>query len=114
LYRPSRKVSGEYWLERIELDYYYLERGNEYDPSGAGVIKGSVLKIGWTDDVIVVQRDPASGPEPPDWMVIDLKTGTITGPLDDQAWESLRERDSGLRDLTIHSAADAWKLLGDA
>ena len=114
IYSPRLTVAGEYWMHRVELDFYYLERGRTYDPSHAGVVRGEVLRIGWTDEVIVVQLYLGPGPEPPDWVVIDVKAETTSGPLLQKDWDALRGRDPVLKDIEIHLAAEAWKLLGDA
>ena len=48
---------------------------------------GEIVRIGWDDNVIVVQRDPAVGDGPLDWMIINVKDHTITGPLQDKEWK---------------------------
>jgi len=109
---PRRVVAGDYWLWRGELAYFYLEKGAYYDASGAGVIRGNVEEIGWTQEVIAVKRKPLPGEASSTWVVIDVRRGVVSGPYDATAWERLRAEAPSLESLRMRSANEAWEELG--
>jgi hypothetical protein len=109
---PRRRVTGQYCLWRTELGEYYLERGQTYDRSTAGIVDGAVRQIGWDDDTLVVQRQPAVGDGQPHWIVLDVKHDTLSEPLQDPEWERMRDGDLRLKRLAVHSIGQAWEILG--
>jgi hypothetical protein len=112
LYNPRARVTGQYYLWRTELGDYYLERGHTYDRSTAGIVDGAVRQIGWDDDTLVVQRDPAVGDGQPDWIVLDVKHDTLSEPLQDAEWARMRDGDPRLKRLAVYSVDRAWEILG--
>src|SRR6185312_302755 len=83
---------------------YYLESTDQRQKDGGGVIDGIVRRIAWNDKFIVVYRQAlVRTPGTDGWMVIDLSTHKIDGPIEDSA-EALR-----FPYLKPVDAADVWQ-----
>lgn len=103
----SRSIRGEYRLEQWEDGAtYYIAGPGSHD--GGGVIDGTVEKIGWNKDRILAWRKPIWGGDPAGWMVIDLRSHAVTGPVSDEQ----RARTPELRTIATMSPAVAWSKLG--
>lgn len=87
-----------------EQDYYV--RGPGTDPNG-GVFEGTVSQIGWTDDVIVAHRHASFGGDENGWMVLNIRTLEVRGPLSEEAWRS----EPFLRNIVVKPSAEAWHSL---
>src|SRR5258708_6498701 len=82
-----RTVAGIYCLDKWEDGQsYYLNDRRGYGlggggKDGGGVIDGTVQQIGWTDRVILVDRQAIWGGDPNGWMVIDVRQRIVRGPI---------------------------------
>jgi hypothetical protein len=101
-----RKVAGPYRLQQWEDGQTYYLVGGPQAASSGGAIEGTVLRMGWSRDRIVVQRSAVFGGAI-DWMVIDVGRREVSGPFTEA---QIRGR-ADLAHLTLYSAADAWRKL---
>ena len=103
----ERTVVGNYRLQQWEdFETYYLNKKGQED-SGGGVIDGIVIRIGWSDHYIIVERHANYHGDPNGWMVIDVNSDKITGPFTET---EIRARPE-LKDIPTYQAAEAWKKL---
>jgi hypothetical protein len=109
----SRQVAGAYSLTQWEdfKTYYLEEDGKGETMHGGGAIDGTVLRIGWNEGVIAVNRRPTIASAKSDWVLIDVAKRTVSDPMTEEAFLERQRTDPALNSMTIHSAADAWKLL---
>ena len=105
----ERDIVGDYELEQWEdfSTYYFEDTEREYaDFPDYGPIGGTVVQIGWDEDFIIIQRKAHWGGQIDGWMLVDVASKQITGPV---AWEKLMLNEA-LRDIKIYTAAQAWEL----
>lgn len=100
----TRDIQGAYELEQWEDGTTYYLRGPSHITShGWGAIEGTVGRLGWAGDIILVwQTDCGSGCG---WRIIDTKKEKIS-PIISQA---KIDGDPLLSKITVYKAADAWK-----
>ena len=103
-----RRVAGDYELQRHESGSFYLRRADD-DSSGGGVLEGTVERIAWTPDYIVAQRRALFGGRVDGWMVIEVSSHRVTGPLADSI---IAARSALPRAADAVPAATAWDALG--
>jgi len=104
-----RRVAGTYCLEQWEDNstYYLNDRAAETN-DGGGAIDGTVQRIAWTRDLILVERRANSRGDPDGWMLIDVVRRKMRGPVVEAEAQATLTRE-GMRPV---SAADAWRRLG--
>lgn len=103
----SHGVMGGYALEKFESgEYYLLGRGTRIEEGGA--LDGMVERIGWNERYILASRRSTPGGDPDGWMIVDVRTGAVSGPLTDAVMSADR-RVRGIRPLP---AFQAWEQLG--
>ncbi len=102
----TRDIKGEYELEQWEDgSTYYLKGPSALKHQAWGAIEGTVGRIGWSEDTIIVwQNDCGSGEG---WRIIDAKKKVIS-PIVDQ--ERI-DKDPKLKTIEIFTATEAWKKL---
>ena len=105
----ERTVVGDYRLEQFkDFKTYYLHREGQDDSlEGGSFIGGIVLRIGWSSRYIVAERHSFYPGDPDGWMVIDVKTGNLTGPFTEAEFKA-RQESQGIQ---IYGASEAWKKL---
>lgn len=82
-----RRIAGEYELYESESHDYYLERdGHAVD--GVGYIEGTVQELGWNEEYIFAKRFSCFRGDPDGWMIINLWTNEMQGPLADEEFRS--------------------------
>jgi hypothetical protein len=104
-----RRVAGPYQLERFDEGgvSYYLHGPGEVPASGGGLLEGTVTELGWTDSLIVARRRPTFGGDSAGWMLIDVRTARIEGPLSDSSSRSRAAR-AAVRPMPVDAA---WRRL---
>jgi hypothetical protein len=77
----SRNIAGEFYLEQRNegSGLYYLQRSGERK-TGGGFIGGTVQRIGWNKNTIVVKRLSTARSDTDGWLIIDVKTKALIGP----------------------------------
>lgn len=105
----QRRIAGDYRLEQWEdfKTYYLHRRGHDDSAEGGSIIGGTVLQIGWSDRFIVAKRQSISRSDPDGWMIIDVRSDTMTGPFTDA---EMRGR-SDVQGIEILEVSEAWKKL---
>lgn len=89
-HQSYRKIGGSYYLHRWEDGKtYYIEQkaDDSKQDQGGGIINGTVEKVGWNADYIIVLRKSTYGGDTNGWMFINIKTAEIRGPFDQEAIE---------------------------
>jgi hypothetical protein len=109
----SKKVAGVFYLTQWEdFKTYYLEESGKGETSGGGgAIDGVVLRIGWNDELIAVNRRPTVATVKSDWVLINVAKRAVGDAITDAQFQELQKSDPALRSMTIYSAENAWKLL---
>ena len=105
----ERTVVGDYRLEQFKdfKTYYLHRRGQDESPQGGSFIGGIVLRIGWSSRYIVAQRHSFYGGDPDGWMIINVKTGIVTGPYTEIDLKA-RQESQGIQ---IYGVEEAWRRL---
>ena len=99
----DRWIGGDYELYRFpENDKFYLD-DRSLDHPGGGVLEGTIERIGWDDRTIVAWRHPMFGGNPAGWMVVDIDTKAISGPLAGVTRDA--EQVNG---IPVRDVLDAW------
>jgi hypothetical protein len=103
----ERKLAGDFLLEQWEDGTTYYLRRRGHDSQGGGIIEGTVVRIGWSSRYILAQRYSIFRGDPDGWMIIDVQSGSITGPFTDAQLQA-RPEASGITTLPV---AEAWRRL---
>jgi len=103
----EKEISGNYLLEIWEdgSTYYIIEKGVERD--GGGVIDGTVLEIGWSEDFIIAKRYANFRGDLDGWMIVDVRREAVEGPFTDEAIKTK----SQAQGMDFMSAQEAWEKL---
>lgn len=104
----TKSLPGNYQLERWEDNKtYYLHGPSHVAEQGGGLIEGTVLRLAWNDEMIGVERYATFRGDRDGWMVIDIKSGRISGPVSGAEFETIRNRYR----LQVQTASVAWDKL---
>jgi hypothetical protein len=105
---PGRALPGGYRLVQFEVyRYYVVEKGGSVD--NGGVLGGSVERIGWDEHHIVAWRVAIHGQT--GWMIIDVGTRRIAGPLSDEEWRQAAAQNPQLQSIRTRPTKEAWSML---
>lgn len=106
----TKSLPGHYKLERWEdgTTYYLLgplklSEGH----SGGGVIDGVLARIAWDDEIIAAERHAIFRGDLDGWMIIDIKSGKISGPVSNPEFDAIRIK----HHLEVKEAREAWEEL---
>jgi hypothetical protein len=103
-----RNIAGDYCLQQWEDgETYYIETNDGKDHGGGGVIDGTVQAIAWSDDFILVQRQPTVLSDGFGYMVINVRNGKLIGPQPSKSAFGIK----GLEKLNPVSPQAAWEIL---
>ena len=105
----QHKIVGDYRLEQFEdgKTYYLHKTGQDDSAQGGSVIGGTVLRIGWSSRYIVAEGHSIYRGDPDGLMIIDVQTGTMSGPFTETDFRARPES----KDIKIYEASEAWKNL---
>ena len=109
-HQSYKNISGKFYLHRWEDGKtYYIEEKNDSakQNQGGGAINGTVQKIGWDADHILAKRQSTFHGDLNGWMLLDAKTGNISGPFSDLAITQMPEAKS----MKFLNPEDAWNEL---
>jgi hypothetical protein len=104
---PTRPLPGSYELERSEGGDIYWINGPDGARTGGGVLEGSVERLGWNDTYIIAYRHSTYRGDADGWMVIDVNSRSIAGPLTETELKNRRD----LEEIQTLAVAEAWKRL---
>jgi hypothetical protein len=90
-----QRLPGGYYLARWETGHVTLG-GPTYSADAGGVLKGTVEAIGWNETYIVVWRLPMLAGEDAGWMIVNIHTHEIQGPLTGVQLDAARDGNQGL------------------
>ena len=103
----TKSLPGNYRLERWEdgKTYYLLGPPNQTgDVGGGGLIGGLVDRMAWDGEIICAERYATFRGDPDGWMIVDIKSGKISGPVSKLEFDAVRIR----RRLEVKEASVAW------
>ena len=106
----TKSLPGNYKLERWEdgKTYYLLGPPKLSEGhSGGGVIDGVLVRIAWDGELIAAERYAISRGDPDGWMIIDIKSGKISGPVSNPEFDAIRIK----HHLQVKEAREAWEEL---
>jgi hypothetical protein len=106
----TKPLHGNYRLERWEDNKtFYLQgpAGSHVDGHGGGLVGGMVLRLAWNDKLIGVERFSTFRGDPDGWMIIDIESGKISGPISTADFEAIRIKYR----LQVKEAGQAWNEL---
>jgi hypothetical protein len=98
-----KSLVGSYSLERAEDGSYRVVVPGQED--GGGVLEGTVEELAWSSDVILARRRATFRGDPDGWMVIEVATGVIRGPL---SGDEVRA-DPKLAKMAPEDPTNVWK-----
>lgn len=107
--RSERAIAGAFRLEQWEdgRTYYLHKRGHDDSPQGGSIIGGTVLRFGWSNRFIVAERYSIFRGDPDGWMMIDVQSENITGPLTEADFKARPEAQG----IQIYEVNEAWRKL---
>jgi hypothetical protein len=109
IFPPTKDLPGGYQLLETENANYYITRDRQ---GNGGVLSGTISQLGWTDTQIVALRNgPQWGARGIGWMIINVASGQIDGPLSSEQCEARVRGDGALRAVKIYSIEEAWRRL---
>jgi len=110
---PQKKVTGDYYLTQWEGGpSYYLDRRTKVETQGdGGKVEGVIQRIGWNEDLIIVNRQGINPPADDNWVVIDVRKNEVQGGFSDEQFMNLKRENPSLAQIEIYSAEDAWETL---
>jgi hypothetical protein len=101
----TKRLPGGYELERWEDGTtFYLNAPGNNTRSGGGAIEGTVQRIAWNKEIIAAERYATFRGDPDGWMIINVKTKDMTGPLSETQFSELRSKSN----LQVKTAVEAW------
>jgi len=102
-------IAGGYRLEQFEDGHtYYLHKsGHDDSADGGSIIGGIVLRLGWSSRYIVAERYSIYRGDPDGWMIIDVKSGTMSGPFSESDFRARPEAQG----IQVYQVSEAWKIL---
>lgn len=106
----TKPLPGDYRLERWEDNktFYLLgPAGSHVDGQGGGLVGGVVLRMAWNDELIGVERLSNFRGDPDGWMIIDIKSGKISGPFSTSDFDAVRNKYR----LQVKDVGQAWNEL---
>lgn len=104
-----RNIKGIYYLHRWEDDEtFYLQTKDTIGKSGAGVVDGIVLEIGWKDDYIVVNKRSSFRGDTDGYVIIHVRRRFLENTISKKDLLLRKE----LLDIKLLDAKEAWRLLG--
>ncbi|TFW26998.1 hypothetical protein [Duganella callida] len=104
----TKSLPGNYKLERWEDNKtYYLLGPSTQDAKGGGLIDGTVLRIAWSDEVIFAERLSTFRGDPDGWMLIDIKSGKVSGPISESECDIFLKK----YHLQVKEVGQAWNEL---
>jgi hypothetical protein len=83
----GKRIAGSFQLERFESGKFYLMKDG-HQGSGGGILDGVVLEIGWNADVIAARRKANFRGDPDGWMIVEIRSETVSGPISDESFRS--------------------------
>ena len=107
--KQQHTIAGDYRLEQFEDGHtYYLHKlGHDDSADGGSIIGGTVLQLGWNSRFIVAERHSIYRGDPDGWMIINVQTGSMSGPFT----EADLRKHSEASDIRIYEVSEAWKRL---
>jgi hypothetical protein len=104
--QSSRDIKGAYELEQWEDgSTYYLKGPSPLKHQPWGAIEGTVGRIGWSGDTILVWQNNCGSGE--GWRIIDTKKEEISSIVSQEKID----QDPKMKMITIFTAAEAWEKL---
>jgi hypothetical protein len=103
-----KKIAGTFYLLRWEDDktYYIVEDKHlKDDEIGGGALSGTVLQLGFDSEFIVAKRYATFRGDRDGWMVINLTSNKVEGPITDN------EEEKRFPGLKLMPPSDAWDSL---
>ena len=106
----TKSLPGNYKLERWEDDKTYYLLGPQKlfaGHSGGGAIEGVLVRIAWDGELIAAERHAIFRGDPDGWMIVDIKSGKISGPVSNPEFDAIRIK----HHLQVKEARAAWEEL---
>lgn len=104
----TKSLPGDYKLERWEdgKTYYLLGPSKQFEGvKGGGLIDGMVVRMAWDSEIIAAERHATFRSDPDGWMIIDIKSGKISGPVSKPEFDAIRIK----RHLDVKEINVAWE-----
>ena len=106
----TKSLPGNYKLERWEdgQTYYLLGPSKQSENiKGGGLVDGVVVRMAWDGEIIGAERNATFRGDPDGWMIIDIKSGKISGPVSRAEFDAIRIK----RHLDVKEARVVWEEL---
>jgi len=104
----TNTLPGGYKLERWEDGVtFYITGPDNSNQDGGGAIEGTVQRIAWNSKLIFAERYSTFRGDPDGWMIIDVESKEVSGPISDVEVEGLIKS----HNLQVKTAQEAWSAL---
>lgn len=106
-------VAGGYFLEQWEDGETYRLYARPVDNTqfGGGLLAGTIEKIGWNEKFIMAFRTAMVRHEGDGWMIVEVNTRRIWGPLSDTELTEKKKASAEIATIVVYPADQAWKRL---
>jgi hypothetical protein len=97
--------SGYALCQGEDKSLYYLQRSGDAI-SGGGVLDGTVETIGWDSSSIIARRHSTFRGDPDGLMVLDIRSGRVSGPVDpkdiERAYPPVKQQSASVAWSNLH------------
>jgi hypothetical protein len=104
----TKSLPGGFDLEKWEDGItFYVTGPDGKNQDGGGAIEGTALRLAWNSDLIAVERYATFRGDKDGWMIIDVKTKKVSGPVSNEVFMELQNK----YQLRVMTAMEAWEKL---
>jgi hypothetical protein len=106
MFAREKSLVGPYTLFQTEMGNFKLGGPGKPAEDAGGYIDGTVDSLGWSGSTLLAWRGkPTFGGDGVGWMVIDVTSGSVVGPLSSAA----RSEDPTWAAIPVRPASIVWK-----
>lgn len=106
IFSPEHRLVGRFVLWHNEFGDFKLGGPGKPAGDGGGYVEGDVDSLGWSETRLLVWRSrPTFGGDAPGWMIVDVASGQVSGPISAES----RARNPELSRIPVRSASAVWR-----
>ena len=106
IFQPEHRLVGRFVLWRSEFGDFKLGGPGKPAEDAGGYVEGIVDSLGWSETRLLVWRSrPTFGGDAPGWMIIDIPSGQVSGPISAES----RGQNAELARIPVRAASAVWR-----